>query len=460
MASRKKQRQAASEWAWGGGMDTGMFWFGDMNAWGAFPSIPEVFQKPRPAIFSVSRLWTERLAFIRKICELREAIYSHSFSIVARDKKDVKAVEQWWRKNEQDARRFNREVWQEWIIQRNVIAIWRPNRPPMIYPAEHCTYDDALGIEQLSFTHGLPAATVDTLPGLSRAERAALRVGDTIKISRQQDYNSSKLFLFEVVKRSRIGAGLAWPEIRTLFNCVQTWDALEVADWQLSDTMRTVYEMHKIGHETRYGPQAGGKANFLKKERRMAIQRIIKNDKKLVARAIQLIVNWDHEVDYPRPDPKHFGKNRYESALQTLLFWSMPIGQMLFSQAVNPYLMPLLKAQTSSQRDYVRPFIESVLRKTLKMPDTAMVFYGDDVLWDSRVLAELIKGSMAAGPMSQETFMQKAGLTDPATERARKESESELAAHIVEPAFDAAHGAIEKAGGHPGGPNKKPRESK
>ena len=62
-----------------------MFWFGDMNAWGTMPSIPEVYQKPRPAIFSVTRLWVERLTFVNKILELKAAIYSHNFNVTARD---------------------------------------------------------------------------------------------------------------------------------------------------------------------------------------------------------------------------------------------------------------------------------------------------------------------------------------------------------------------------------------
>ena len=451
---RKRNRQTASEWASGGMMDTSMFWFGDMNAWGTMPSIPEVYQKPRPAIFSVTRLWVERLTFVNKILELKAAIYSHNFSVSARDpkkKSDVKLVEGWFQENEYNARRFNRDAWQEWLIQRNVVSLWRKGGAPVIYPLEHCSYDDTLGIEQLAFTHGIPAAVVETMPGLKADERKELRVSETIRITRDGQFNSSKVFFFRVVKRTRLGNGLAWPTLRSIFNTVQTWDALEVADWQLSDAMRTVYELHKLGHEIKNGPHAGSNAHFLKNTRAAAVRKLIKNDKRLVARVLQLLVNFDHEIEYPRPDPKHFGKNRYESALQNLLFWAMPLGQMVMAQSVNPFLMPLLKAQTYAEREYMRPFVEAVLRESLKMPAEAVVTYGDDCLWDSQTLLAILKTGLASGPMSQETFNTKTGLVNPGEERGRKESEASLGEGILHPAYDAAHGPPKGEDGHPPG---------
>jgi hypothetical protein len=239
---------------------------------------------------------------------------------------------------------------------------------------------------------------------------------------------------------------------------VQTWDALEVGDWQLSDAMRTVYEMHKCGHEIRSGPHAGSNAHFLKKTRAESVRKIIKNEKKLVARVLQLVVNFDHEVDYPRVDPKHFGKNRYESALQNLLFWSMPLGQMLVAQSVNPFLMPMLKAQTYAEREYMRPFIEGVFRECLKMPDEAVVTYGDDCLWDSGLLLQILKAGIQAGTLSQETFNTKSGLVHPGDEQERKKKESELPDEIMHPRYDPAHGVPKEAGHPPRKKNDKPRE--
>jgi hypothetical protein len=298
------------------------------------------------------------------------------------------------------------------------------------------------------------------LVGLKDKERKAIKNSKKgeITLQRQGNKTDGGAFSFRVCKKMRLGGGLAWPCLRPIFNTVQQWEALELADWQLADAMRTIYELHKVGHEIKNGMHAGKPTHFLKEDRAKKILEKIKNKDRVAARVLQLTVNFDHTVEYPRPDPKHLKADRYEAALQNLMFWSAPIGHMLAAKAVNPYLMPMLKALAYQDRDYMIPFMEDVLRDSLDMPEEAQIGYKDDVLLDSRLMFDILKTGLTSGPLSQETFLEKTGITSAAIERPRKAEEGELDDTEVQPIYDAAHGSNPPRdparGGNPGGANK------
>jgi len=48
---KKPGRQRANDFASGGDLDNSMFFFGDLNMCGAFPTTPAVYQKPRSQVF-------------------------------------------------------------------------------------------------------------------------------------------------------------------------------------------------------------------------------------------------------------------------------------------------------------------------------------------------------------------------------------------------------------------------
>ena len=84
MSTRKLKRaatQRAGEVVGGGDIDTSMFWFGDLNVWGAFPTTPTVYQKPRSQVFYMTRNWFERQVFVRQIILLRFAIFNYGFKL-------------------------------------------------------------------------------------------------------------------------------------------------------------------------------------------------------------------------------------------------------------------------------------------------------------------------------------------------------------------------------------------
>lgn len=453
MAKAKKAReQNAAEYISGGDLESSMFWFGDLNVWGTFPSAPTIYQKPRAQVFYMARNWFERQVFLKSITLLKFDLYNYGFHLavgplppgggqkeqLAHDKKNA-VVQAWYEANKAPVMKFLRDAWGEWFVQDNAIAVWAKKCPPVIYPVEHVTYQDDFGIEQLSFAHGLSPEKIASLPGLTKETRKGLANGESLTLMKQGKLATNDLFQFETIKRTRVGVGLAWPQVRTLFNSVCTWESLELADWQLADALRTVYEMHKIGHEIKNGPRAGFADHFLKTKRNAAIQKVIKTNKSVLATVKKLVVNFDHAIEYPRPDPKHFGPDRYEAPLERMMYWAMPIAQMLFAKQVNPWHGQFLKAKAHTERNYVGPFVETVLKNCLGAPEGTTCVWSDDIFIDPRLLLDTLKTGLAAGPLSQETFLEKTGHS-PAKERGRKAGENELPEHMVKPAFDAAHG--------------------
>jgi hypothetical protein len=469
---RKVREQNAADFISGGDLDASMFWFGDLNMWGAFPSAPTVYQKPRAAVFYMARNWFERQVFLKAITLLKFDLYNYGFKLQAAipsggitDKADKAAwdkdnakVQKWFEANKLQVTKFTRDAWQEWFVQDNAIAVWTKQTPPVIYPVEHLTYHDDFGIEMLSFAHNLTPLRIDQLPGLSFAAREAMKADKNITLQKQGRTNTNNIFQFESLKRTKVGMGLAWPQIRTLFNSVCTWESMELADWQLADSLRTVYEMHLVGHEIRNGPRAGFSDHFLKSKRARAINEIIKQKRDTLATVKRLVVNFDHKIEYPRPDPKHFGQDRYEAPLQRFMYWAMPIADMLYAKQMNPWQGNFLKAKAHTEREYVGPFIEAVLKSAMGAPEGITCTWTDDLFSDPRLMLDTLKTGLAGGPLSQQTFLDKTGVSNTHTEHARKTFEKGLPKHITHPAFDAAHG--DEAGrptGKADGQKRKPK---
>lgn len=444
----------------GGDVDTSMFWFGDLNLWGAFPTAPTVYQKPRSQIFYATRNWFERQVFVKSVTLVRFALFNYKFKIVSTKTATEDRVEKWFKKNETNVLAFVRDCWNEWLIQDNAIAIWRnvDGARPIIFPTEHCTYNDEFGIERLSFAHGLTAETIRGM-NLPEKEKRVFENQKQLDLTKQGNVYEQTLWKYEVLKRAKVGMGLAWPKLRSIFNTVSCWEDLELADWQLAESMRTIYEMHLIGHEIKNGPHAGKNTHFLKRVRADAVRKLIRNHNKLMARVLQLVVNFDHKIEWPRPDPKHFAQDRYEAAKERLIMWAGPLGLMLFSKTLNPFLMPIFKAEAMMERDYLRPFLQKILRETMGMHEDATIVWGEEVFWDSRLLLQVMKDGLTAGPLSQTTWMQTMGFS-PDMERSFKDAENRLPDHQVTPIYDPAHGPVENNGRPVGKSDSKARKTK
>jgi len=456
---------------------------------GAFAG-DDVMRPPTPTIFQQARRWYRLHAFIRNVIHLKLGFYNYGLlgeqlvpvnpkkpdgekrlvvhpGIRAAESKDQDRVDRWKEKNAEELARVTIDVWLSFLMLRNVVSLWRKTGRVIIKPPESVTYKDDFGIEELTLKHGLTDEQIDGMPGLSKTEKDLLRSSKTLKLTHEQDAigaspdagRASRQFFFKVLKEEPVGMGFGWPDLVTLFHACSLNESLLVSDRQLANACRSVYEQHKLGHEIKSGNHAGSPAHFMKKERGDAV----KNQIKSKAGHIQLATNFDHEIviGAGRPKPEMFDTKRYAQVAEQMATWGMPFVQMLNGQ-INPNLMTMARQLADTDRKRVRPYLTALLREALLAPAPITLQWDDSCFWDSRMLLDLLKAGVQAGPISQESFL-RLTLGNPAQEREAKARDAELPDRLLLPAFDAAHGAGPRLGiktaqagpGKPAGKNDK-----
>lgn len=387
------------------------------------------------AAFAKARAWRKRNWFVSAVLRLRQSFFNYGFKLKS---KDQKALDQWL-SNPASARMLHwyvRDLWAEWLSLDCAISLWFTSgaRPTLLHP-DQCEYSDELGQETLKWKHNLSDKRIDEM-GLSPVEKERLRNPQSSRtLVLNAATNESGPFYFEVLKRDKVGCGLGLPGLIAAFPALSASDSLEAGDAVLAHSCRRVWEFHKMGHETRYGPNQGGKANFITEARKTAFEKATKGKQgHVVATA-----NFDHAVDFPRVDPKHFDEKRYDGIARRLLWWSLPLGQLLTGQGQQPQWMAMLETQAAEERREIARHLALTLKAAFKLKFDFTVEWGHECFREPRVFADLLKAALAAGPLSQETFLRTLSL-DPEVERARKEKEAGLPKEQTYPLFDAAHG--------------------
>jgi hypothetical protein len=428
-------------------------------------------EPPSKDVFRQSRRIYRTQRFVRRIQALRAAFYNHGLlgvqtrlkdpkkpdtsevlvshhpGILALNPKDAEKLEAWKRAQYKAISQYVTTAWQEFLMVDNLICLWRngANSRALIQLPERCDYRDQFGGEILIIRHELSHAQIDAM-NIGKAEKDRLKASKELKLT-----PTDELYRFDVVKREPVGMGLGWPAMATIFHAAAIVENLEVSDRQLSDAMRTIYEQHLVGHEIKSGPHAGSNAHFIKPARATAVNKAIKAKKG----HIQLVTNFDHQIKFGAglPDPKQFDGRRFEGVLGQLAHWGLPLAQML-TGTVNPFLMTLLRQQAEAERELLRPHFMRVLAEALKCPVDIRLQWDSTIFWDSRLMLDLLKTALNAGPLSQETFLRSTGF-DHAAELPRKQVESALPMELKAPAWDPHHGKRpgDDKGGKPPGKN-------
>lgn len=417
----------------------------------------DVNRSPGRNDFKQARRWATMQTFVRGVMQLRQTFYNYGLlgkrltpgeveyhpGIQAVRKADRKAVAAWKAKERWRIVQLVTAIWREWLTLDNVIVLWRRAGAPVIFaPEDILAYTDTFGIELLTLALHLSETDLKRM-ALTPAEVTALKSG---KLELTHEH---PLFDFTVLKRERVGYGLAWPGLTTIFHACATGESLEVSDRALADSCRNVYEQHRLGHEIKSGPHAGSAVHFIKKPRAEAVLADVKGKKG----GRQLVTNFDHEIllGAGLPDPKRFEASRYQGVTDRLAMWSMPVGQMLLGKQVNPFLMTLLRVQAEAERELMEPLLHAVLETQLRAPAPLTFQWDSSIFWDSRLMLDLLKNGLNAGPLSQTTFTERAGFNR-AAELERKEAEARLPMDLKGPAWDPNHGtsAVDGGGRPPG----------
>jgi hypothetical protein len=389
----------------------------------------------RPRQFEKARQLWKHQWFVREIIRMRYNFYTYGFAIKSEEKKPSKALKSWERNCRRMYRRYAREAFYEFLLQDNVVGLWRQQggRPPLVIEPERCELNDLFGNEILKIRHGISQEHITTIGAFSRSEEKEFKkVNNELKLDHE-----NKTFGFDILRRERMGAGFGVPSVTPIFTTAANMTSLEVGDASLAAACRMVMELHLMGHEIKGGPHAGNKAHFWNENRAKAFEKSIKG--KLGHN--RLTANFDHKIVQAAnwPDPKILDEKRYASGITRMAIWGMPLGQMLLNKSLNPFLLPMLKYQAIAERELMAEHLYTVFTEGLGAPEDMKCVWSNRCFSDPRVAADLLKTGLASGPLSQGTFLEESGF-DKEEERENKAEEAGLPKTQTTPIFDAAHG--------------------
>lgn len=404
-------------------------------------------EKLKANAFQKARRWS-RHWFVASILQLRQAFFNYGFTLTAADKKDRDKLKAWKTDAKSEKMRewiadYTDDLWSEWLLLENVISFWRnASERPVLLNLEDCEYSDAFGSELLCIKHNLTTEQINKLKGWSEEEKKRLRAKNVLEIGPDDE-----LFHFKVSKRARAGLGLGWPSFMGIFEALGQGESLEVGDAIMAFAGRTVWEQHKIGHEVTAGVMAGTEKFHYNKKHADAFIKACKGK----SGHHRVTTPFDHEISFPRVDPKNFDAARYASVIERLRWWSQPLAQMIDARGITPYLLRLLKMQARPAREKMGRHLTQTLNEVFEPPCRVLPAWSNHCFVDERLASDLLKAGLAAGPISQTTFAEEAGY-DPELERERKTVEAGLPKAETYPIWDAAHGVNPVTGEMPGKP--------
>jgi hypothetical protein len=404
--------------------------------------------------FEKARWWRRYNGFIRQCLLIRQAFYDFQFKIFPRHKGDKSKLDKWLATPfvAKAVRTYRRDVWSEWLTLDVAVGFWRDKGGlPQTYPPERCRYDDSFGSETLRIRHGLTAEQIRGL-NLSKREKDELlkNPSELVLVRNALGQMEDSAFNFDVVKRERVGAGFGRPGLESVYRAAAQQESLEVRDAILAHATRLVIEQHLLGHEIKSGMHAGSKANFCNEKKAKAVEEGLRGK----TGHTRIVTNFDHKVAFPGPDPNQYEGKRYLAVLDRLLLWSMPVGQIILTKTLNPYLMEVFRTQATADRESVGAHLELVFAGALACPVPIQAKWSDRCFRDSRLALDMIKTGLNSGPISQHTFITETGY-DPDEEREKKAEEAKLPTAQTQPIYDGAHGANKKTSGpKPGSSNQ------
>ena len=410
------------------------FWSGAMEQTPSIYPFGQETQTDLRNALKQARHWHRYNEFVHTVVELRLSFCNHELELSSA-RKDAK-FEKWLAAgdNERVVRRYIREVWQSFLVSTNVVSMWRENPDgspilPITLRPERCHFNNFMGLAKLRYEFALTSEQVNDL--VDPVLRA--RYGNTAGLKEIDEKHGE---FFRVLTQGLVGEGLGFPSMQVVFPALRQWQAMSAGDEMLGEECRVLIKQHRLGHEIRTGAHAGSPIHFIRKAR---VDDLATNLKNKVGK-IELPTNFDHEIVYTYLDGKFFDETRYDGMERRLLWWSSPIGQMIGTKGgVAPFLLTILKSQVLEARRLVADHICEVIDTALRPPGGLKVEWSNDVFEDPRLVGELLRVGLAAGPVSQRTFREAAGLDDE-RERAYKAAEAKQPDEEKLPIFDASHG--------------------
>lgn len=323
--------------------------------------------------------------------------------------------------------KFISTAWRHRFTYTNAVAIWWRSKsagvgepfPQLVLPQE-CLFKDAWGNEVLTWQ-----AVGDNAAGAPAIWKD--RAGRNVILEDADDFG------FGVFRRSAPGNGFGTPEMVGVFGALFESESLEASEGTLALAARQVIRQHVLGHEQKYG-QLAGQVVGNSKVRREALQQALEERVGIV----ELAGNFDHEIRYVVPDPKHYAAGKWESVVARLLWWSGPLGHLPVLRGTSPYLMWTARVQHAADRIEFGAWLEEVIADCCNQD--VKLAWSNRCYSDPRIAAEQARFAYTGGILSQGGYSEDAGFDDELELERRRRELGEVRDRL--PLYDPSHGYV------------------
>ena len=341
------------------------------------------------------------------------------------------------------------DTWREFLLCDNAVAFWMGAKSKRkadglpkvaVLDCEAVRYEYQFGVESLEIKFTQSAATADKLKaaGFDARWEKAHRTGGWLKV------DPEKGECFEVLTWEKLGNGLGMPRIKTVLEKLSTRDLLGTADWFGAWESRNLTELWSLGHETRYGKNAGSAANFITAKKKEAVE----NGLRTKVGSRRVVANFDVKPSYAYLDPKFFDPVKFHSVMLALENWGGAAVQMARLGAATPGLLQAFAAEGRMARAMVAEFLARIVNAETytKPPVKIEVEWNPESFTEIKLLLEKLRLVHGVGLMSTQTARESVGL-DHGREGDRLEAEKGQPER-VSPTFEKAQG-MSTPGGRP-----------
>lgn len=275
-----------------------------------------------------------------------------------------------------------RDMWHESLIQNNVVSVWRgaDEKPPIIQvlDCEGVKYEDQFGEETLRICYEARTMSAE------QKKKLGTRYAEALAEGKELVWGAINGEGFKVLKDAKLGDGLGKPLLYAIFEEIALHGLLTIGDWNAAWTTKDVIRQFKKGHEIKQGNLSGLPVHFLKKTERDDIHKAMKDK----VGAVDLVTNFDVNIEYPTFDFDFFKQEKYEAVRQRLMDWSGPIGLIyLGAQHQDPEaILTLLRIEIEAARAEIsRHFAEVVASKEFTQVKGAKLVWNQFTMlsWDA-----------------------------------------------------------------------------
>jgi hypothetical protein len=322
--------------------------------------------------------------------------------------------------------RYVKDVWRDFLIYDSVVSIYCqiPRVPggfryplPMCVQPFRCTFTNAGGYPKLKIELDWDKKDLPSEPTNFRGGQQSFVFGERNNSEGKLEGEGER---WKVTTHGPFGYGFGRPSMASVFRALGQCVSMEAGESVMGYLMRSPMRLHTLGHETRYGPYAGGVQNFWTKKRGEAAKKMLQG----VIGFAEFTKNFDHKIEYlwAGSDPDWFSAEKWETVIKRVAWWGQSFAYMYLTRAINPYLFPMFQEEARSQREDVKEHLEAILSVALDTDDLT-ISWSDECFTDQRLAFEMTKFLTTQGAGSLTTAIRKAG-GDPEAEKAQKMAEA------------------------------------